>query len=233
MTERLGTHNVLVSLSDDDASSCVETMLKRRPFILGLQEVGRSRRKVLERHARRVRFLVGRRRRARAHPREGYVYAYPPRGGQPLVVDAARGQLVKVRRVKLSRRRRGVRATYGTAGWIRRRGGRMVRVLNVHPVAHRDRPANAAAAAESKRRIEAWVASCEGDVYVMGDMNEKLMRLAGMPSCWVGDEDPPGTGPGGHTIDHVYGADEAEWAEVVHTKSDHNGVIAGYPEETP
>lgn len=226
---KIGTHNVKVSLADKAAAQALAIALATGLVILGLQEWGRGRRRRLAEHATQVRFTALRRR-LKDHPVTGFAFAYPRFGGQPVVVDATWGRILSARAVKLSRRRRGVRATYGTEVLILELAtGRLWAVLNVHPVAHHDRPANKAAHTEAIQRMEDWVESWHGHArVVLGDMNKRLMRLGQLHSCW---EDRPGagTGPGGSTIDHVYADKAATQAVAIRTPSDHKLVVATYP----
>lgn len=221
---RLASHNVKVDLPDPDAARAVRLVLQRSPDILGLQEWGRDRRSVLRKFGTVVMFPRLRRLFAN-YPDAGYVFVYPL-GGQPVGFDASRFEVLHVRRVKLSAKRPGVRPTYGTRVKFRKRGGKTQAVLNVHPVAHHDRPQNALAHLEAVESIREWVESWHGfDRYVMGDMNSRHVALPPLVSCWDGRRDLP-TGPHGGAIDHIYGPRGFESVEVIDTPSDHHAVVA-------
>lgn len=227
---RLATHNVKVDLPDPRAAAAVRVVLQRNPDVLGLVEWGRSRRSVLAKFGTVVVFP-----RLRtlwlAYPDAGYVFCYPI-GGQPVGVDASRQEVLAVKRRRLSGKRPGVRPTFGTELHFRSRSdGKMRAVLNVHPVAHHDRPANAEAHAEAVKSIREWVEEWHGyDRYVLGDMNARAVDLPPLKSCWDGRRDQP-TGPHGGAIDHIYGPDGFASVEVIDTPSDHHAVIADTKEK--
>lgn len=225
MTRRLASHNILVSLPDPRAAAAVRRVLQTGPDIIGLQEWGRSRRSVLKRFGTVVMF-PRLRRLWFDYPDAGYVFCYPL-GGQPVGVNASEYEVLVVRRKRLSGRRPGVRPTFGTEVQFRKRGGGPTQaVLNVHPVAHHDRPQNAAAHLEAVESIRAWVEDWHGfDKYVMGDMNSRHVALPPLVSCWDGRKALP-TGPHGGAIDHIYGPRGFSAVEVVDTPSDHHAVIA-------
>ena len=221
---RLASHNVWVNLDDTHAEHAVSKVLRYRPDIIGLQEWGRSRRTILRDLGRvtafpRIRYHVG-----PPHKQAGYVFAYPI-GGQPVGVNAAVLEIVAVRRRKLSAKRPGVRATYGTELIAQLRDtGETVAVLNVHPVAHHDRPQNKAAHTEAVESIREWAEEWAGfRRYVMGDMNARNVRIPGLRSCWDGR---PAEGTfRGRAIDHIYGIHPFHTVRVVNTTSDHHAVV--------
>lgn len=230
---RVGTQNVWVNLPDEKAAESVAAVLERRPHIVGLQEWGRSRRTLLKAFGKVVLFPSIRYRVGPPHKAAGYVFAYPL-GGQPVGVDAAWGEVISVRRHRLSKKRPGVRATYGTELIVRTRDTRhpeTVVVLNVHPVAHHDRPANKAAWREAVGSIEDWADSWHGfRRFVVGDVNKQGLKLHGLKSCWEGRKRRPTFRH--RTIDEVYATERAIDVEVIDTPSDHHALIAYY-EETP
>lgn len=222
---RLASHNVKVDLDDTHAGNSVARVLRTRPDIIGLQEWGRSRRSVLRNLGRvtmfpNLRYHVG-----PPHQQSGYVFAYPL-GGQPIGVNAEKVEIVSVRRIKLSSKRPGVRPTFGTELVCQiRETNETVAVLNVHPVAHHDRPDNKAAHAEAVENIQRWAESWGGfRHYVMGDMNSSRVTIPGLRSCWDGN--PAGGTFRGRAIDHIYGRDGFAHAFTVNTRSDHHAVVA-------
>lgn len=226
----VATHNVKVDLDDTRAGNSVAAVLRYQPDIIGLQEWGRSRRSILRNLGRvvtfpRIRYHVG-----PPHKQTGYVFAYPL-GGQPVGVRADVIEVVSVRRIKLSAKRPGVRPTFGTELVCQiRETNETVAVLNVHPVAHHDRPENKAAWVEAVESIEDWSDGWAGfRRFVVGDMNKQGHRVDGLVSCWSGRESE-GTFRT-RTIDEVYATRRADSVHVIHTPSDHDAVIAVYEEQ--
>lgn len=222
MPRRIASHNVYEGLSDSDAGRSVRAVLQKHPDIIGLQEWGRDRRSVLKKFGTVVTFPRLRHLWSR-YPDAGYVFVYPL-GGQPVGVDAAVFEVVIVRRVLLSSRRKGVRAAYGTEVVLRpRAGGRPVAVLNLHLLAHHDIPANHAAWLEGVKSVAEWVESCAGhDCYVMGDFNHEAVKLDGLRSCC--DVKPVATFRG-RAIDHIYGRRPLSLVAVINTPSDHDALV--------
>lgn len=231
MTGPIISHNVKVTLSDDRAEAALTACLVKKPSILGLQEWGRGRRRPLAKNAAPVRFVTTLllKRKVKAHPSTGYAFAYPRLGGQPVLVDVSFGTIVACRLVPLSKRRKGVRATYGTETLIVEHATNLLwAVLNVHPVAHPDRPANKAAWGEAIESIEDWADTWTGHPrVVLGDMNKQLMRIGPLRSCWYGHP-KQATGPGGGCIDHVYTSAVSVDVDTIRTTSDHKAVVATY-----
>lgn len=215
----------MVDLTDEAAGRTIAEVIARRPAIAGFQETGRSRREVLGRFGQVVVFP----RLAqvwRKPPTVGNIFVYPL-GGQPVMVDAAKLVLVSVRQVQLSQRRPGVRPTYGTElVATRRRDGETVAVLNVHPVAHLERPENKAAHVEAIDNVVDWADDWDRyRRYVLGDFNQQHVEIPDLVSCWDGRRDQA-TGPGGGTPDHIFGPNGFEDVEVINTDSDHHAVVA-------
>lgn len=222
---RIASHNVLVNLPDHRAAASVEAVLAHKPHLFGLQEWGRSRRKILKSYGKvllfpRVRFHLG-----PPHPYAGYVFVYPL-GGQPVAVDASRFEVTVAKRRKLSGARDGVRPCYGTeVQVIPREGGKTIAILNVHPVAHHDRPENLAAWEEAIESIREWAEEWAGfRRYVVGDFNKQRVDIPGLISCWAGREDEDTFRD--RTIDHIYGPRGFASAFTVNTPSDHHAVLA-------
>ena len=229
---RIATHNVWVNLDDTHAEHAVAKVLRYEPDIIGLQEWGRSRRSILRDLGRvtvfpKIRYHVG-----PPHKQVGYVFAYPL-GGQPVGVNAAKVEIVAVRRRKLSEKRPGVRPTHGTELIAQlRETNETVAVLNVHPVAHHDRPENKAAHTEAVESIREWAEEWrQFRCYVVGDMNARNVKIPGLRSCWEGR---PAEGTfRGRPIDHIYGPHPFGTVRTVNTTSDHHAVVADDTQEKP
>lgn len=223
---RLATLNVLVKLTDALALIAVETVLEWQPHIVGLQEVGRSRRSALKRLGPVITFPNLRRVLRRRPPMKGWVTVYPL-GGQPIVYDAARLSLVSVRRIVLALGRNGVRATYATECVFRDRvTGATVPVLNTHLVAHLHRDRNADANTAALITINEWCKAWDGyPAYVLGDFNKRQVSIRGMVESRRGRRTDLPTFKG-RPIDKIFGRRRFVDARVVDTPSDHSALIA-------
>lgn len=229
---RVATANVLKTLDPDEAGASLDAVLARRPQIVGLQEWQRDRRDVLARRGALYRLPRLRKRLGRKPATSGYVFGYPLGGAPPVGVDAAWGELLAVRSITLSRARKGVRASKACEAIIRvHETGAIVPVLDLHLLAHHDRPAYLAAWREGRAAAIEWAESWAGfERWVLGDTNKHLMDLPPLVSCWKGNDVEP-TGPGGGTIDQIYGVRRASKVRRIKTLSDHYSLVADYPDK--
>lgn len=228
---KVATANVLVGLGDDQAGAALDRVLRFRPEVVGLQEWSRGRRRVLKGRGVVYRLPRLRKRLGRKLPAQGYVFGYPLGGAPPVGVDAAWGELLAVRTVTLDPARAGLRATKACEAIIQEHAtGQLHVVLNLHLLAHHDRPAYLAGWKRGKAAAETWVKSWEGYTrWVLGDTNKHLMVLPPLLSCWHGNKAEPTLGR--RTIDNIYGESAASSARAVETPSDHDAVVAEYPEK--
>lgn len=226
---RLITHNILVSLNDTDAASCVQTCLDYDPDIIGLVEVGRGRRNVLAKFGT-VIAAPKLRRLFRKAPTDGIVWVYPL-GGQPIGVRADKFEVLTVRRLVIAPAAEGVRQTDATEVTLRpRAGGRTIAILNTHPVAHHSRRRNLIAWRRAMVSIDNWADAWSGfPRYVMGDLNKEHVTIDGLVSCRKGNGDLPTFR--GRPIDHIFGPRPFADAVTVATKSDHRALVADEREQ--
>jgi hypothetical protein len=225
----VATANVLKTLGQDDAARSLNAVMIHRPQMVGLQEWDKSRRPLLALRGRVFRLPRLRKRLGRKAPTSGYVFGYPLGGAPPVGVDAEWGELLAVRTITLAKGR-GVRATKACEALIRERAtGALHVVLNLHLLAHHDRPAYAAAWRQGRAAAIEWAESWHGfNRWVMGDTNKHLMALPPLVSCWHGNKVDPTFGP--RTIDNIYADRHATHVHAIETPSDHNAVVADYKE---
>ena len=200
------TANVLVDLDQRATARVLARVLSPRPALVGLQEWGADRTNLLDAH-------------------DDYDWCRP--GAMPVGIRRSVGKVVGSERIILARSRRGVRTTYATEARIREHNGREHVVLNLHLVAHHDRPANLAAWQEGRRAVESWVRQQrDAQPWVMGDVNKHDLDFKGLVSCWHTNRLLPTFGP--RTIDGIWTTQRADDADTIETASDHRAVLARY-----
>lgn len=224
---RLVTANILKTLPDKQATEALAIVLGKRPQIVALQEWGSGRGKILRGAGSFTR--LPRVRRRMLSPVDGYAFAAPVTGGPPIGVDATWGEILLVRSIGLAEKRLADRATKGVEAVIREHAtGQIHAVLNIHLLAHHDRPEQLRAWNEGVGSVQAWAKSWTGyPRWVLGDVNRHLLDLPPLVSCWH-RHPAEKTGPHGGTIDGVWGNEAADDVRAFRTGSDHAGVVADY-----
>jgi hypothetical protein len=221
------TANVKDSLPRTAAAEALRIVLDVRPDVVGLQEWGPARSRLL-------RATVGE-----------YRWYRPLLGGCPVGVRRARLEVLRIGSVALSgpsladraaRRNPLVPPRLATVGLLLDRAtGRRLRVVNMHLVAYAQRggrylegrPRLVARHRAEHRRLQRIVDRSLRDgvpVHVLGDANFERLRLDGLVSAWDGCPDPPGT-CGRQTIDDVWGPGPALGVRLLDTPSDHRAVL--------
>ena len=201
------TANVLVDLGREATERVLARVLSPRPALVGLQEWGADRDDLLDAHG-------------------DYDWCRP--GAMPVGIRRDIGRITGSDRITLARSRDGVRTTYATEARIREHNGREHAVLNLHLVAHHDRPAYLDAWEEGRRTVEAWVRRQQRGVqpWVLGDVNKHDLDFKGLVSCWHTNRLKPTFGP--RTIDGIWTTVRADDADTIDTASDHHAVLARY-----
>jgi endonuclease/exonuclease/phosphatase family metal-dependent hydrolase len=223
----VATANVLCSLGRPDAAAALRGVLDLAPDIVGLQEWGPSRRRLLDdpRYAwtrqvygdcvvgaRLDRYdLVGWRSRALGW------FARSDRGARPVPVLPPRVATVAVLHDRRLDRRVAVVCYHLVPG------------VQSHGRYRDDRPLLVARHRSEVRRLGRLVAErlALGDVvHAMGDSNLDGLRLPGLMSAWEGREDDPrGTLGSSRKIDDVLGPGPATALTLLRSASDHAAVV--------
>lgn len=207
--ESVLTHNVLVSLEDDRVERVLQRLMVRQPALVALQEWGAERAELLK-------------------PYAHWEWAHP--GAMPIGVRKDVGRIRDHQRLILAPGTKDVRTTWATEAQVVTTNGHHHAVLNVHLLAHLDRPANRAAWEASVEAIEDWVAQWRGRArpWVMGDVNFHELELKGVRPSWHPDlrQRKPTFGP--RIIDGIWTEDRPKKSVVVQTASDHRAVYARY-----
>jgi len=238
----VATANVLRSLRTDQARACLHAVLDGAPDLVGLQEWGVSRLRLLRRTGA-VRLLPG------PGPRRSdgvYHWALPLLGDCAVGARADRYDVLGCGVHVLSRPGRADKpdrwlglepprlATVGT--YRDRHSGRVVSLVCYHLVPgvqargryRSDRPRLVARHRAEVRRLQQVVdeeLDRGRDVYAVGDSNLDGLRLAGLTSAWEGREDLPGTFGAHRKIDDVHGRGAAASVTLLPTPSDHRAVL--------
>ncbi len=228
----VATANILSTLGRTDARAAVETVLAAGPDIVGLQEWGWSRRRLLPRAeyswltpryggnpvgARRDRFDL-----LRLDLRPLGWVAWSDHGARPVPVLPPRFATVAVMRDRLLDRDVSV-VNYHLVPGVQSRG--------VYRV---DRPLLGARHRSEVRRLEALVRDQQAAgsaIFALGDSNLDGFRLPGLTSAWHGREDGPGTLGPRRKVDDVFGVGPATSVTLVPTASDHKAVLARRPDD--
>ena len=228
---KVATANVKETLDATKAGAALDAVLATKPQIVGLQEWRKGRASVLASRGQVYRLPRLRKRLGRKPATSGYVFGYPLGGGPPVGVDAAWGELLTVRTIRLAPGSKKVRPTLATEAIIREHAtGLLHIVLNFHLLAHHDRAAYLAGWKIGRAKAIQWVDSWAGFTrWVFGDTNDHLMGLPPLTSCWQGNPLEPTLGR--RTIDNIYGERKAASAHAFNTPSDHDAVVADYPEK--
>jgi hypothetical protein len=245
----VATANVHWKLRADQARRALEDVLGREPDLVGLQEWGFSRHRILRDSGSigLVPDLGLRLPRSGGNTASGYVWSVPLLGGCPLGARADRFELTGCRLALLSRPgRAGLRdqplrlrrARLATVATYRdRRGDRPVSVVGYHLTPgvqalgqyREDRPQVVARHRQEARRLQDLVDAllARGHVvHALGDSNLDGFRLCGLTSAWAGREDEPGTlGPRRKVDDVLSAPGRAASVTRVTSDSDHQAVI--------
>jgi hypothetical protein len=221
---RVATANILKTLDRRPARRALLSVLAHRPAFGGLQEWEADRDAIL----RELGYLT-RTPYARKLPSEDYVFLRPLHGGPVAFYDAARYDLARLRSRLLAH---GPRPTRATELILQdKRSGALVPVLDLHLLAHHDRPAYEAAWRAGRGAAMDWAEQWHGGpAFVLGDTNKHRMDLPPLRSCWDGRAAQP-TGPGGGTIDSIYARERALEVETIAHDGDHKAVVATYRKE--
>ena len=233
----VATANVHWRLRADPARQALEGVLAQGPDLVGLQEWGLSRRRILPRGT------------------SGYVWWAPYVGGCPVGARADRFELTGRRQVVLSRagrdgrpeHRLGLRrARLATVATYRDRDGdRPVSVVCFHLTPgvqasgeyRGDRPGPVARHRQEVRRLQDVVDALLGAghaVHALGDSNFDGLRLRGLTSAWDGRDDEPGTLGPLRRVDDVHSAPgRAVSVTRVASDSDHQGVVVTVASDAP
>ncbi len=242
------TANVLCTVRLADAREALRGILDGEPDLVGLQEWGLSRQRLLrETGTLRVRLMRGSRSGRGVSGRSPeYVWVSPLLGGCPVGARADRFELVEFRSRILGwfgRSDRGVRPVpilplrIATVAVFRdNRRVRTVSVVNFHLVPgvqtrgryRQDRPLLVARHQREVRnlgRIVGEQLALGHVVYAMGDSNFDGLRLAGLTSAWEGRESGPGTLGSRRKIDDVHGPGLSTSVTLLTNGSDHKAVV--------
>ena len=225
----VATANVHYRLPDDSARRALEAVLALDPDLVGLQEWGFTRRRILRRSGSRYRWWA------------------PVFGGCPVGARADRFELTGRRMVVLSRagrdgrsehRFRLRRARLATVATYRdRQGDRAVTLVAYHLTPgvqalgryREDRPRLVARHRQEVRRLQDLVDGllARGHVvHALGDSNFDGLRLRGLTSAWEGRADEPGTlGPRRKVDDVLSAPGRAVSVTRLASESDHQAVI--------
>jgi endonuclease/exonuclease/phosphatase family metal-dependent hydrolase len=228
----VATANILCTLRREQARAAVEAVLAAGPDIVGLQEWGWSRRRLL--------------------PHTDFTWLAPPYGGNPVGFRPDRFEPLGCRLRPLgwlAPSDRGERPVpvlpprFATVVRLRDRlRDRTVSVVNYHLVAgvqsrgayRADRPLLAARHAVEVRRLQHLVdeqVASSHVTFALGDSNFHGLRLPPLTSAWHGHGDCPGTLGSQRKIDDVFGPGPAATVTLVTTASDHKAVLARRPDD--
>lgn len=224
----VATANVLRDLRSADARAALDGILEHRPDLIGLQEWGPKRWRVLREH-------------------RDYRWRTALLGGCTVGVRRERYDVLGFHRLLLSRpgfadkpdRPFGLEPPrLATLARLHDRvTGRTVVFVDYHLVPgvqwegefRTDRPRLVARHRAEARRLEVLIAreQAQGQVVVaVGDSNFSGLRLAGLTSAWDGYADLPATLDDGRTVDDVFGPGRPVDVQLLHNPSDHRAVIA-------
>jgi hypothetical protein len=223
----VATANVLRSLPRHEARAALTGVLALDPDLVGLQEWGVTRHRLLR-------------------ERPDYVWVAPLVGGCPVGVRADRFDVLRRSSRALGwvgRSDPGARPLpvlpprFATVVVLRdNRWDEVVTVVNFHLVPgvqaggryRADRPLLVARHRAEVRALERVVReqlAGGGEVYATGDSNFHGLRLTGLTSAWEGREDGPGTHGPRRRIDDVHGPGPSTSVTLLTNASDHKAVV--------
>ncbi|MDX6299647.1 MAG: hypothetical protein QOF53_861 [Nocardioidaceae bacterium] len=244
----MATANVLCTLGRSDARASLQVVLAAEPDLVGLQEWGASRYRLL-RETGRVGPVPqkghGHQDKSRG-PASGYLWNAPLLGGCAVGARADRFTLLECRPRLLSPVQHADRPdrwlgvepprVATVAVYRERHAGRTVCLIDYHltpgvQVKGRYRAERPILAERHRREVcnlEAIVAeqlALGHVVLAVGDSNFDGARLAGLTSAWEGREGEPGTLGPRRQVDDVHGPGPASSVTLLATGSDHKAVL--------
>lgn len=231
MTAVVATANIKVTLPRDVAGHALTRILDAGgPTIVGLQEWGTARNRVLTRIAR----------------EHGYTWTRP-RGCGPVMWDTTCHHLISARARRIARggfmgrlpgRRTTLPDSLAALVILADDQGRETCVLNVHLTAevqygtgYRTSSTHAARVRRHKREVRTIANIARRQrrkgrtVIVLGDFNYHGLVIPGLVSCWEGRH---GGTLGNRAVDVVYTSRHADSLTTIPTASDHRAVVVGY-----
>lgn len=244
----VATANVLRTISHDEARRALRGVLDLAPDLVGLQEWGLVRCRLLRETgsvglAPQVGVRLGQ---GVAGNTPGYVWSTPLVGGCAVGARSERFELIGCRSSILSWMGRADKpdrwlgiepprlVTIGI--YHDRQVSRKVSLLNYHLAPgvqaqgryRKDRPLLVARHRGEVRNLQRLVDEqlAQGyDVYAVGDSNFDGLRLSGITSAWDGREDGPGTLGRRRKVDDVHGPGRAISVTLLANGSDHKAVV--------
>lgn len=231
MTAVVATANIKVTLPRDVAGHALARVLDAGgPTIVGLQEWGTGRNRVLTRICR----------------GNGYTWTRP-KGCGPVLWDTATHRLLSARARRLASagfvgrlpgRRSNLPDSLAALVILADDQGRETCVLNVHLTAevqygtgYRTSPAHRHRVRRHKREVRSIANIARRQrrkgrtVIVLGDVNYHGLAIPGLVSCWEGRH---GGTLGNRAVDVVYTSRHADSLTTIPTASDHKAVVVGY-----
>lgn len=249
----VATANVLCTLRHDEAREALRGVLDGEPDLVGLQEWGMSRHRLLRETGslqvvplRGVRFRSG-----AAAGTHDYGWTSPLLGGCPVGARVDRFELLECHARILGwvgRSDRGARPLSvmppraATVAVFRdKQHGRDVSLLNFHLTPgvqaegryREDRPLLVARHRAEVRNLDRLVGeqlTLGHTVYAVGDSNFDGLRLDGLTSAWEGREREPGTLGPRRKIDDVHGPGPSASVTLLTNASDHKAVVVSRPD---
>lgn len=239
----VATANVLDRLGNSDARTALRGIVDRRPDLIGLQEWGMSRYRLLREFGA-VRVLPGRPRRLAR--RADYLWVAPLQGGCVIGVRQARFELITAglrilsppaRAEKIDRPLALRPPRVATVAVLRDlEHERTVSLIDFHLTAgvqldglyREDRPMLRARHRLEVRNLTRLVdehLSFGHVVFAVGDSNFDGLRIDGLTSAWENRETGPGTYGLHRKLDDVHGPGPAESVTLLDNASDHKAVI--------
>lgn len=244
-TDRPGTCNIKVDLSDADAEQVLKRFLHvGHPQLAGILEWDGPKPDL------NPRVTDERLQKATADTR--YRFARPRDAGSPQVYDAVRYHLMSMLPVRLvgaefvghlpGRKSRLGPSTASVGIYEDRLLGGEATCIAAHltaevergggyrtDLAHRLRVRRHKRERRALARLVRKHQERGRRVYVVGDFNYDGMALEPLVACWVGHKRAEQSGTlGNRSVDYVYAEDRAMSVQVIPTKSDHDGVVAVY-----
>ncbi len=245
----VATANMLRDLGSREAEAALAVVLAVEPDLVGLQEWGPSRVRMLlstgqVRPANRLasRWVTS--------ARTGYLWLVPAAGGCPVGARAERYALVEARTHLLggvgpsdpgARPLPVAPARFATVAVLHDRwSGTVVSVLSFHltpgvQVRGRYREDRPRLVTRHQGEVERLGRLVSGEldrgrvVYAVGDSNFDGLRLPGLISSWEGREPGPGTLGPHRRVDDVHGPGPASTVTLLSTGSDHRAMVARRP----
>jgi hypothetical protein len=241
----VATANILYTLPHHAAREALRGVLDSGPDLVGLQEWGLRRRRLL-RESGRVWLPVRRGARPPGDPSLAYLWCTPVVGGCPVGVLAARFEMIECGSRLLERGGRSDRGArpfplmpprFATVAVVRDlQRDQPVSLINFHLTPgvqargryREDRPLLVARHREEVRSLDRLVGeqlALGRTVYAVGDSNFDGLRLTGLTSAWEGREGGPGTLGSRRKIDDVHGPGRSESVSLLASASDHKAVV--------